>query len=207
MEQSDFDPKELTQEKNLWDIYKESRKIPHSSFNRNTTVLVLILVILESFFTSQPISETTNFVRELSQMGLAITLSTLGFLLAGYTIFSTVTNPRLSLQMAGIDHKESGLSYIKHNNFIFLRVFIYYLAFAIFCLFIVLMGHHGGLVPLIVSLAPNPEIVKILLVKTAYVLMFTGYYFLLMQLKSFIFNIYHSVMTSLRWTAENSDGS
>jgi len=44
------------------------------------------------------------------------------------------------------------------------------------------------------------------IVKAAYVLLFTGYYFLIMQLKSFIFNIYHSVMTSLRWKAEARDG-
>jgi hypothetical protein len=27
----------------------------------------------------------------------------------------------------------------------------------------------------------------------------TGFYFILMQLKSFIFNMHHAVMTSLKW--------
>ena len=202
MNAQDFDPKELTKEKRLWDIYIASRRIPFSRFNAITTALVFILLVVNSWLTTQPVEETIELVRDLSNTGLAVTLSTLGFLLAGFTIFATVSQPSLSLRMAEIQHPVSGLSYLKHNYFVFLRVFIYYLLFSIFCLVIIVFGHKGGLVPLLASYSPYPDQIKFAVVKASYVLLFTGYYFLLMQLKSFVFNIYHSVMTSLRWKAE-----
>lgn len=202
MSTSNINPKDLMKEKKLWDIYIASRRIPPSRFNSVTTLLVFILLCVNSWFTTQPISETIDVIRELASNGLAISLSTLGFLLAGFTIFATVSQPSLSLRMSEISHPDSGLSYLKHNYFIFMRVFIYYLTFSVFCLFIVMFGHAGGLVPLLVSYAPYEESVKFFIAKIAYVLLFTGYYFLIMQLKSFVFNIYHAVMTSLRWRAE-----
>lgn len=202
MNESEFNPKELTKEKKLLDIYLASKRIPFSRFNAVTTFIVFIALIINSFLTTQPIGETVLVIRELSSTGLGVSLSTLGFLLAGFTIFATVSQPNLSLRMAEIVNKDSGLSYLKHNYFIFYRVFIYYLAFSIFCLLATMFGHKGGLIPILVSYSPYPDNVKFALVKITYVLLFTGYYFLIMQLKSFIFNIYHAVMTALRWKAE-----
>jgi len=202
MANSEFDAKDLTKEKRLWDVYVASFRIPFSRFNALTTLIVFLALVTNSWLTAQPIDETIIIVRELSDTGLVTSLSTLGFLLAGFTIFSTVSQPNLSLKMAEIKHPDSGLSYIKHNYFIFLRVFIYYILFSVFCLLIIMYGHKGGLIPLLVSYSPYPDNVKFAVVKISYVLLFTGYYFLIMQLKSFVFNIYHSVMTSLRWKAE-----
>lgn len=202
MNDSDFDVKELTKEKRLWDIYLASRKIPFSKFNVITTFIVFVALVINTYLTTQPIGEMLNVVRELSNIGLAISLSTLGFLLAGFTIFATISQPNLSLRMSEITNKDSGLSYLKHNYFIFYRVFIYYLAFSVFCLIVIMFGHKGGLIPLIISYFPCYGEVKLVVIKIAYVVLFTGYYFLIMQLKSFIFNIYHAVMTSLRWKAE-----
>lgn len=202
MEHTDFKPKDLTKEKKLWDVYVASRHIPFSKFNVLTTIIVFLALVANSWLTNQPIHETILIVRDLAENGLSIALSTLGFLLAGFTIFATVSQPSLSLRMSEIMHPDSGLSYLKHNYFIFLRVFIYYITFSAFCLFIIMFGHKGGLMSLLVSCSPYEENVKFAVVKISYVLLFTGYYFLIMQLKSFVFNIYHSVMTSLRWKAE-----
>jgi len=202
MSNADFNPKDLMKEKKLWDIYLASRRISFSRFNFVTTFIVFLLLCLNSWLTTQTITETIEIVRNMASSGLAITLSTLGFLLAGFTIFATVSQPSLSLRMSEIKHPDSGLSYLKHNYFIFLRVFIYYLTFSVFCLFIVMFGHKGGLIPLLASYAPYEDNVKFAIVKLSYIILFTGYYFLIMQLKSFVFNIYHAVMTSLRWKAE-----
>lgn len=202
MANTDFDPKDLTKEKRLWDVYIASRRIPSNRFNKYTTIVVALALVANSWITTQPIDETIDVVRKLSDSGLAISLSTLGFLLAGFTIFATVSEPSLSLSMAEIIHPESKLSYLKHNHFIFMRVFVYYFVFSIFCLLIIIFGHKGGLIPLLVSYSPYPDNLKIAVAKISYVLLFTGYYYLIMQLKSFIFNIYHSVMTALRWKAE-----
>lgn len=200
-----FDPKELTREKKLWDIYLASRRIPFSRFNFISTLVVFSLLVLNATFSREALPDTITLVREMASSGFAISLSTLGFLLAGFTIFATVSQPSLSLNMAAVINEKSGLSYLKHNYFIFLRVFIYYVAFSIFSLSIIMFGHSGGLIATIINLSPNPDPLRFFIVKAAYVLLFTGYYFLIMQLKSFIFNIYSSVMTSLRWKAEGHD--
>lgn len=206
MNTPNFDPKDLTSEKKLWDIYLASRRIPFSKFNVTSTLVVFVLLIANAAFSKEGLSETTKLVRDMAANGFSISLSTLGFLLAGFTIFATVSQPKLSLSMAAITNNSSGLSFLKHNYFVFLRVFIYYIVFCVFSLSIVVFGHAGGLVSTVVSYTPSPYIVKLVMVKAAYVILFTGYYFLIMQLKSFIFNIYHSVMTSLRWKAEGHDG-
>lgn len=202
MSARDFSPKDLTKEKRLWDIFVASSRIRSNWFNVVSTALVFLALSTNAWFTPQPIAETLQVVRSFSILALSTTLSTLGFLLAGFTIFATITQPTLSLAMAELKHPESGLSWLKHNYFVFLRVFIYYLVFAVFCLIIQMFGHKGGLIPLVVSYSPYSEHVKFAVVKIGYVIIFTGAYFLIMQLKSFIFNIYHSVMTALRWKAE-----
>lgn len=198
-------PSDLTKEKRLWDIYLASRRIKSSRFNAITTAVVFMLLILNAWLTPQPLPDTVEVVREFANDGLSISLSTLGFLLAGFTIFATISQPSLSLSMSEIQHPDSGLSWLKHNYFIFLRVFIYYLLFAVFCLLVIIFGHKGGLMSLLISCSPYGDHVRFVVAKVSYVILFTGYYFLIMQLKSFIFNIYHSVMTALRWKAEGHE--
>ena len=207
MNSDEFLPEDLLKEKRLWHIYLASRSIPHSRFNIISTLIVSLCITASACLSPQPVDKTIEIIRYFSSMGLSLSLNILGFLLAGFTIFATVSQPNLLLGMAEMKHPESGLSWLKHNFFIFMRVFIYYLAFAVFCLFIIIFGHPGGLLTLLtlVSLSPYNECIKFLVVKLCYIVLFTGYFFLILQLKSFIFNIYHSVMTSLRWKAEGYD--
>jgi len=200
-----FTPKELTKEKSLWDIYVSSRRIKTSCFNAGMTTIIFVILVLNSLLTAQPVNEMLDIVREFAYTSLTVALSILGFLVAGFTIFATISQPSLSLSMAEIPHPDSGLSWLKHNYFIFLRVFIYYLSFTVFCLLIEILGHKGGFLSLLLSYSPYSECLKVCIVKASYVLLFTGFFFLIMQLKSFIFNIYHSVMTALRWRAEGCD--
>lgn len=200
-----FSPAELTKEKRLWDVYRASRRIRSNRFNVLSTLAVFLALTLHVSVSVEPLSETLQIVRSTASSALAVALSTLGFLLAGFTVFATISQPSLSLRMAEMQHPQSGLSWLKHNYFIFLRVFIYYLVFSVFCLLVVIFGHKGGLLSVLVGYSPNAGCVKFALVKASYVLIFTGYYFLLMQLKSFIFNVHHSVMTALRWKAEGHE--
>lgn len=207
MTDSDFNSADLTKEKKLWDIYLASRRIPFSRFNFWTTFLVFAALVLNCVLSDQPLEETLGIVRQASSDGILMSLSTLGFLLAGFTIFATISQPELSLAMAAIIDESTGLSYLKRTYFLFLRVFIYYLVFAIICLFIVMFGHSGGLIDILVSLSPSSEHLRYILINGSYIIVFTGYFFLIIQLKSFVFNIYHSVMTALRWHAENTKKS
>lgn len=201
----EFKPSELTDEKNLWQIYKKSRRIEFSRFNFFTTVFIFFILVLQVFIGNLSVSETLVVVRKWAEFGITISFTTIGLLLAGFTIFSTVTQPSLSLEMAQMKDPETGLSYLKKNYFIFIRVFIYYLSFLVFCFLVISIGHSGGLLSELSPYMPHYDEIRFFLVKSSYVIIFTGYYFLIMQLKSFVFNVYHAVMTSIRWRAEGWD--
>lgn len=206
MNDSDLSPISFTKEKSLWQIYVQSRKIPTSKFNLITTSIVF-MVAMTSWLSDQDTAETIRSVRDMSSTCFNASLTILGFLVAGFTIFATLTNARMFIQMGQIREREtnSGLTYLKKSFFILIRVFIYYLLFSVACFFILALGGRGGFVSFIVTLSEHQENVRFAIAKMAYVFIITAQYFLLMQLKSFIFNIHHSVMSNLRWQAEGHD--
>ena len=85
-----------------------------------------------------------------------------------------------------------------------MRVFIYYLLYTVFCLMVIVFAVKGGLIHKVVQLSPISWKITEWLVGAAYVFLYTGMFFLLMQLKSFIYNVYHTVMTAIRWKAIQS---
>lgn len=201
MTNDELSTKSLTEEKNLWAIYLKARRISFNSFNFWSTALVLVLVIAQYCVLDITLDEKLKVVREFSLVAMGVVVSVLGFILAGFTIFATISQPDMFVSMSKHRHDASGLSYLKHNFFIFMRVFIYYLIYTVFCLLVIVFGIKGGLVHKIIILSPISCKISEWLVGLAYVVLYAGLFFLLVQLKSFIFNVYHSVMTAIRWKA------
>ena len=83
MNSQNFDSRDLLKEKKLWDIYLSSRRIPYSRFNVITTLVIILLLVLKVWCCNTPIDETIETIRRFGELGLNITLNTLGFLLAG----------------------------------------------------------------------------------------------------------------------------
>lgn len=205
MTEPDLGPDSFTSETNLWQIYRKSRRIRSSKFNVYTTLGVFLLVSVAVFFSDQGVTETIKGARELATLGLNTTLTVLGFLVAGFTIFATVTNPNMLIAMGERRNEESGLSWLKHSFFVLIRTFIYFLAYAVICFAVVYLAAPGGIAHLLVALSPHPAEYTLCAAKAAFVVLAVGQYFLLMQLKSFIYNMYHSVVASLRWRAMGND--
>lgn len=197
----DLSPKALMDEKSLWAIYVKARRIPVSSFNFWATLIVFVLVSLQYCMLEISLDDKLKIVREFSAMSIGLVVSVLGFILAGFTIFATISQPDMLVAMSRHRHEKSQLSYLKNNFFIFMRVFIYYLSYTVFCLLVIVFAVKGGLVHKVVQLSPISWKISEWLVGTAYVMLYTGFFFLLMQLKSFIYNVYHTVMTAIRWKA------
>lgn len=197
----DLSAKALTKEKSLWAVYVKARRIPFNSFNTWATTIVVILVIAQYCALDIPLEEKLKVVRDFSSAAIGIVVSVLGFILAGFTIFATISQPEMLVAMSRHRHETSGLSYLKNNFFIFMRIFIYYLAYTITCLLIIVFGVKGGVVHKLVAISPISCHIKEWLVGFSYVFLYGGMFFLLMQLKSFIYNVYHSVMTAIRWKA------
>ena len=196
---------ELTKEKNLWQIYLLARQIPQSSFNRVCLIVGTAVIMLHICTTKQDTHEMCERVMKWSELGFGFAVTTLGFLIAGFTVFATLSRPSLMLEMARQKHESFDFSYLKYNFFIFFLVFIYYLMFGGLCLAIMIFAQPHGFVYQIVNVAGDSEQIKRLFVSIAMFAIVFGYLLCLLQLKSFTFNIYHAVMTSIRWIAEDPE--
>lgn len=189
----------LLAEKDLWSIYLAARKIPSSRFNIVTTWVFLLVLVIQVYFFPQGIEAQVEIIRRYAEFGFNAALTTMGFLVAGFTIFATLSDPDLFIKMGQKLHPETKISWLKHNFFLFVRVFIYFMIFIVLCLVIMVFGSKSGLVSSLISLSDSAARLRVVIAAVAYVTLMTGFYFILMQLKSFIFNMHHAVMTSLKW--------
>jgi hypothetical protein len=194
-----FDPKELTAEKSLWQVYLLCRRIKLNRISRVALITSALLLSAYVFGLQDSIDVLLSDTRALAGHVLNFSLSVLGFLIAGFTIFATLSKPQMLLKMMDVVHSKTNLPYLKYNFMAFMRVFIYYLAMAAFSLGILLFAGKNGPVAKAVSQLADPVYIKVYMVRIVYVALGTGTVFLLLLLKTFIFNIYAMIMTQLRW--------
>lgn len=194
-----FEDKELTSEKSLWDVYKLSRKILPSKFQVIVLLVTMVALGVNALVLVNDDSILLSDVRKWSEFGFNFSITTLGFLIAGFTIFATLSKPKMMLAMMDYTNKETGLPTLKYNFFTFMKVFIAYIVVSIIYLVVMIFGQEDGFLSNIVALLPNESCTKSILIKTAYILVGSSFVHLLLLLKSFIFNIYTIVMNFLRW--------
>ncbi|MCL5102957.1 MAG: hypothetical protein M1133_02420 [Armatimonadetes bacterium] len=196
----DFDSSDLLKEKSLYAIWKKCRRLPRNWFNGVATVLVALLLTLHVSMGSRSISDTADEIRSICDLGVGFGASILGFLLAGFTIFATMTKPDLMIRMARRKHEGSGLSFLKYNYFALMEVFILFTCFVAMCLIgRLVLARGGGISAMIDEHTVNPALVRCWLVRVGFVFLGTAFVYLLLALKSFTFNIYHITMTGLKW--------
>lgn len=194
-----FDPTELTSEKSLWNVYVLSRRIRASWVQVALNTLAVAFLAINSFLLQPTTAPLLTDARSWANSGFNFTITTLGFLIAGFTIFMTVAKPDMMLAMMDHLDKETGLPTLKKNLFAFMRVFIAYLVCAGIYLFVILFCQSGGVASSLVKLLPASSCVRDVLIKVGYVVLGSSFVYLLLMLKSFIFNVYAIVMNILRW--------
>lgn len=206
---NEFDPSDITKEVGLLEIYKASRsKLPRSRINNYSTILVCSTLSIYAIFSIENSDSLIEKIRKWSELGFSFSAGILGFLIAGFTIFATVSDKSLFTGMARRKHEKSGLSYLKYNFFALMYVFTIYLSFAILCLLIQLLGGSSGFLSMTVRIVAKGvyfDIIKRFLAGVGVVVVGTWFFYSLILLQSFIFNIYHIVMTAIRWQIENED--
>ncbi len=202
---------DLLEEKSLWQIYRKCiALLPASKFNWGTTSLLMLVLIFDSaFFPTQYAARLGN-LRSLVELGLGFGTTILGFLIAGFTIFATLSKPEMFRRMYDTHHDPSGLNYLKVNFFAFVEIFVVYIFFLVICLLIKLLCGGGGLVSSIVHFTEaHPvrgySLSKAWLVNATFVCIGGLSYYSLVALKSFVFNTYHAVVTSVVWSFVSED--
>lgn len=193
----------LLKEKNLRDIYIKSRAIPISRFNIFFSLTIGLIFFITIFISNLSISDGFNKINDLSSFLFSSLLSILGFLIAGYTIFCTITPLDLQKKMINSIDSKTRLPFFKKVHFIFIRVFIYFLIFSFF-LFIIftLKDIPLGLSRTGLSIKTTNIIYKYTNYSILTIIV-TSTTFLFCELSSFIFNIYNSIATTLHWLITN----
>ena len=199
----------LTAQKSLSQIYWKARKVASSRWNARVAwfvFLVLVLGLGANFYFGKPIVSYVGLVsgiNEISEIGFSLTTSILGFLIAGFAIFASITNRDVFVVLAKLDHTEGGISRLQFMFFNFLLVFIHFIVFLAISIFIKLIHYPGGLftdgLQYLFALEPRSPNYIVVFVFSA----LAGWLvFLLMLLKSFIWNLYQAVLVTIGAEAE-----
>ncbi|HEV2292240.1 MAG TPA: hypothetical protein VGR35_00195 [Tepidisphaeraceae bacterium] len=198
-----IDPSTITAETSLWEIWNAARRVRRNAFNQWTLRVTAAVAVLYVLTSKQSAHEFAEMLRVWANIGLGFSAQILGFLVAGFTIFATLSKPAMLASMAAHQEKKSGLSYLKYNFFVFFETFGWYVGFAGLCVIILLFGAPGGAVTqLSRALGSFRHPFEVLLTRGCTVVVAVWFVLLCLELKSFVFNIYHVVMTSIRWTVE-----
>lgn len=204
-----FDKRDLFKEKSLFDVYRISRLSPANGSNVFVATVAFFVSATYSIISFSHPADVLTLLRQITGDAIAFAASILGFLIAGFTIFVT-SRPSIFYIMAKNEYESTGVSYLKYNLSVFLLVFIHYLLFSISCLAIrVFFATNGPASAILLSIPVSPDTIKI--IKSSGICItfpiFTAWlFYILMLLKSFIFNIYHIVLTGIALTIDD-DGN
>lgn len=196
-----FNPEDLTKERSLQDVYKLTKKIKVNSFDFYFTLLLVILLSINAIcLSSSP--ELISSIRQWTPLVFGFTTTTLGFLITGFTIFATINKPELFLSLMEYKHPLYGISYLKYVYGVFMRVFIYFIFWSVIYLLVLLFGQENGLATKLLRALMFSHCTKVVGVQILYILVGSSAVFLVLTLKTFLFNIYAMLMQSLRWEVE-----
>lgn len=191
----------VTEEKSLLDVYWKARKIASSRANSLAAALAFLILIallfIDWYFCIGLVStrDISKLALQAGDIGFALTTAILGFLIAGFSIFSSITKPEIFAALAKLDHKGSGLSRLQFIFFNFLLVFIHYLAFLAVSIAIkLLLPFAVEVANLIEERLELPALAIWWGAGTIVSAIVAWLVFLIMLLKSFIWNIYQAVL-------------
>ncbi|MCK9986692.1 MAG: hypothetical protein AzoDbin1_03164 [Azoarcus sp.] len=189
---------ELLQEKDLHAVYLCARALPESKLNRRVTITFAALLAISVYLGNQTASELATLTRELVNTGLTFTISILSFLIAGFTIYLTVTNSDMLVALSERRHNGNGLPWIKYIAFHFLRVMAVYIGFLLYCLAVQLFGSPNGALSNLLALLPSgAEQVRWQVAAISFVLTAGVMVNMVMLLQSFVANIYTTTMMNI----------
>jgi hypothetical protein len=190
-----------TKEKSLSEVYWQARRVGSTRGNFAVPVVVVLLfglLAVGDYYLSLkilPLSAIKGLFNQVAEIGFALTTAILGFLIAGFSIFASITRPEIFAGLAKLDHKATGLSRLQFIFFNFLLVFIHYLAFLGVSIILKLVL---PLVPSILDAIPRLTSCWATYVwwsSVGIIALLLGWLaFLIMLLKSFIWNIYQAVL-------------
>jgi hypothetical protein len=191
----------LFAEKSLWQIYSKSGGFYKNRFNRIAVLCVFIILAAFSVFRLRSTSGY-DFLRDTfflwSGAGLTYSSTILGFLVAGFAVLFTVLRPQTAYLMTKLTRKGETMNELKLVFVTFVEVFVQYTAFVFWCVLYTVAGQKFGPIETAGDILGHqwPE-APVLVSYMAFVVWGTWFALIVLKLKSFIFNLYQSLMLGL----------
>ena len=205
---------DITREKTLFALWRTASKFPKRKFNLVVTACVgLLLARYCALVWDQPDTLLALF-RKIESTGFDFATSILGFLVAGFTVFVTVTRLDMFLKMAKTEKSETGESVLKYNLSAFIVTFVHYVCYLLACLLCELVLQPNGLASVAYQNALTyPNLAAMLpsartSVAAVLVVGFGSWtVYLIVLLKSFIYNVYQVTTTSVAYEWKQEEDS
>lgn len=201
----------LLARKNLTAIFLAGPRFWTNKFN--TATLVLVTVLLALFSTLDVIYPRAlgrsgfalgETIRMWAAQGFTFTMTIVAFLIAGFTVLTTITKPELFAELAQVPHRqenghETGLTEVEFIFFAFINVFVHYLAFLFVSTVILLFGSTNGPLAMLAYAVRSVISTKAFggCLHVLFVLLGVWFLSLILRLKSFVWNIYQMVLIAI----------
>ena len=140
----------LTAEKSLSQVYWKARKVASSRWNARVSWFVFLLLVGglgANVCYGKPVVSYIGLVsgiREVGEIGFSLTTSILGFLIAGFAIFASITRREVFIVLAKLNHTKGGISRLQFMFFNFLLIFIHFIVFLTVSIVIKLIHYPSG---------------------------------------------------------------
>lgn len=183
-------------------MYWKARRVGSSTTNSAVAVLAAailpVIAVVGWHLGSSPLPTAAlgGIVLQVAETGFTFTTAILGFLITGFSVFSSITRPEIFAALAKLPHTDGDISRLKFIFFNFLLVFIHYVAFLGLSIAVIIVA--SGLP------SPVAHIIRLkicgwdgaiyCLIVFATSVTIGWLAFLVMLLKSFIWNIYQAVL-------------
>lgn len=199
----------IFQEKTFSSVYFKARRVCSSRVNLGAAVLtfVLSLIYLAVNFRYgmawMPFTSIVTTIRAIGEVGLTVTTQLLGFLIAGFAIFASITKPEIFIMLANLPHKKGDITRLQFIFFNFLFVFIHFILFlAVSVVVKTVLGSNGPLSGLLQWFADTRPTALSVFAGLLLCMLSAWLVFILMLLKSFIWNMYQSILLAIAADAE-----
>jgi hypothetical protein len=195
----------LNQEKSLFQIYKVARLVAFSKWNVYTAIAIfvfLVVVLGVNAYTGMhvaPLASLQKSINSVADTGFTFSTTILGFLISGFAIFAGISKPDVLIILAKTDYKNPKISELQFIFFNFILVFLNYIIFMCSCALVKITSADGG--PLLRGLDMISEYSSALgcsVTSVIFALFLSWLAFAALLLKSFIWNLYQSVLITIQ---------
>ncbi len=192
-------PDSLLREETLFQAWKASLATGTSATNKIVPCIVLVCVVGYGLFVHAQTSESLAQLASWVDIAIGYATTMLGFLVAGFAIFSALNRPQMFGVMARYaDDTVPTMNILKGIFLRLLRVFAEYWAFLVTSYILKLLLVKGGIIENLLAHIPGMQSREVVAtVLCAGFAMFFAYILLLLQ--SFIFNVHRFVMLGVVW--------